>query len=511
MSWTIMLRYFFWPLVFLLLSLLLGSFRLDVAPSFPVTYVKSGVNGSFERVGFLDPDPNGHPDTTAVILNWSRFPNVIKIVSLLCGPSLENTIHTVFVWNNSPGQIFEADFAPCTGSRLKVYNAPDNLYFQARFMACAQVSTPFCFVQDDDYIVLPEVVLAMRARMSLSSKTSLHLLPAHELLSSQLRRLDVGSSIHTSFAWLGHGAMFPRSFAVDFLSLLRFLQLTENEMKMADNYFTILHNEYPEVWFDQGIELQGGKPFTVGTEGNERNRKHINRAVELLSSVIACERSPCLPGAGDIPYIQYSTPDMQRTPVSRTPCRGLPCVLETSIRLLPEAVDTSAVGIFTREDSGVLLEENTKHYLLHPLSHAVDTRADTAFRSLTGGKKGDAISLDMLRDLDSAWAEIHMVILTDNATVAILHNSLFEMYCPFTKSWVPTIHDISCVDIAGGTYIPAAMTECSIRMSSPEFNNKRHLDNINGHSFRVVLSENMGDSEKWCIYEIWMRGVAKQQ
>ncbi|KAK0466356.1 uncharacterized protein EV420DRAFT_1261735 [Desarmillaria tabescens] len=502
--------FFFWPLVFLLLSLLLGSFRLDVAPSFPATYVESGVNGSFERVGFPDPDPNGHPDTTAVILNWSRFTNVVKIVSLLCGPSLENTIHTVFVWNNSPNQIFEFDFAPCTGSRLRVYNAPDNLYFQARFMACAQVSTPFCFVQDDDYIVLPEVILAMRARMSSSSKTGIHLLPAHELLSSQLRRLDVGSSIHTSFAWLGHGAIFPRSLAVDFLSLLRLLHLTEDEMKMVDNYFTILRNEYPEVWFDQGIELQGGKPFTVGTEGNERNRKHINRATELLSSIIACERTPCLPGVGDIPYIQYSLPSLPRTSVSRTSCRGLPCVLETSIRLLPEIVDVSSADVFTREDSSLLLEEDTKHYLLYPLSHAVDTRADTAFRSLTGGKKGDAISLDMLRDLDSAWTEIHMVILTDNATVAILHKSHFEMYSPFTKSWVSTIHNMSCVDIAGRTYAPAAMRECSIRMSSPEFSDKRHLYEVNGHSFRVMLSDDMDDSEKWCIYEIWMRGIAKQ-
>ena len=48
-------------------------------------------------------------------------------------------------------------------------------------------------------------------------------------------------------------------------------------MKMADNYYTILSNRVPEVWFDQGIELGGGEPFTVGVEGNERNAKHIVR------------------------------------------------------------------------------------------------------------------------------------------------------------------------------------------------------------------------------------------
>lgn len=46
-------------------------------------------------------------------------------------------------------------------------------------------------------------------------------------------------------------------------------------MKMADNYYTILSNRVPEVWFDQGVELGGGQPFTVGVEGDERNDRHV--------------------------------------------------------------------------------------------------------------------------------------------------------------------------------------------------------------------------------------------
>ena len=53
------------------------------------------------------------------------------------------------------------------------------------------------------------------------------------------------------------------------------LRFSEEEKKMADNYFTILHNEVAEVWLDQGMELGGGQPFTVGNEGEQRNRKHI--------------------------------------------------------------------------------------------------------------------------------------------------------------------------------------------------------------------------------------------
>lgn len=73
--------------------------------------------------------------------------------------------------------------------------------------------------------------------------------------------------------------MINRQRALGFVSLLHddSLGMTEEQRKMADNYFSILSNEVPEIWFDQGIELGGGQPFTVGHEGNERNRLHIVR------------------------------------------------------------------------------------------------------------------------------------------------------------------------------------------------------------------------------------------
>ena len=85
-------------------------------------------------------------------------------------------------------------------------------------------------------------------------------------------------AIHTGFAWLGHGAFLHRSEAVDFLHLMRLLKTSDPEMQMADNYYTVLGNRVPEMWFDQGVELGGGQPFTVGTEGDERNNRHIVRA-----------------------------------------------------------------------------------------------------------------------------------------------------------------------------------------------------------------------------------------
>ena len=133
--------------------------------------------------------------------------------------------------------------------------------------------------QDDDYLILPELIKTLRVRLEESSQGGIYLLPPHEHLSSRLRTTVTSNGVHTGFAWLGHGAMIKRQQALSFVSLLHddSLGMTKEQIKMADNYFSILSNEVPEIWFDQGIELGGGQPFTVGQEGNERNRRHVVR------------------------------------------------------------------------------------------------------------------------------------------------------------------------------------------------------------------------------------------
>ncbi|KAF8481877.1 hypothetical protein DFH94DRAFT_411603 [Russula ochroleuca] len=102
--------------------------------------------------------------------------------------------------------------------------------------------------------------------------------PLTNVLYSDLRTVyarDSNSTLHTSFSWLGHGTIMHRSLASEFLLLLELLNCSREEVKMADNYFSILRNHPLETWFDQGIELGGGQAFTVGSEGHERNKKHI--------------------------------------------------------------------------------------------------------------------------------------------------------------------------------------------------------------------------------------------
>lgn len=42
---------------------------------------------------------------SAIVLNWSRFKNVVLIVSGLCDPRLQDVITEIVVWNNSPRKI----------------------------------------------------------------------------------------------------------------------------------------------------------------------------------------------------------------------------------------------------------------------------------------------------------------------------------------------------------------------------------------------------------------------
>ncbi|KAF8910152.1 hypothetical protein CPB84DRAFT_1672881 [Gymnopilus junonius] len=326
-----------------------------------------------------------NPDTTVVILNWSRFHNVRKITSSICENLLEDVVDGIVVWNNNPRQIAFSGFVntTCPEQKLKIVNSPENLYFQARYMACAQAKTPYCFIQDDDFLVLPEIIRALAVRMKEASLPSIHLQPADEMLSSELRTISVGPRIRTTFAWLGYGTIVTRMYAIEFLSLLDVLKLSVEEHQMADNYFTILRNVIPERWFEPGIPLGGGQPFTVGFEGEERNNRHIIRAAELLDAITSS--SDYYHG---LPYVNFSPHPIDNS-ISRAPCHGLSrlCVFETSIKLLSDIGIESAMSAATEI---LKLEKNRyqqlgqakkEHYLGFPPSSAVDGRYETAFRS----------------------------------------------------------------------------------------------------------------------------------
>jgi hypothetical protein len=135
-------------------------------------------------------------------------------------------------------------------------------------------------VKDDDYLVKPEIIRSLRARIDTHD---IFFLPPDEVLSSHCLSVDSPSTnITFGFSWLGYGALILRSNAESFLSLLGRIGASEEKRKMADNYYSILKNSFPEIWTGHPIALFGGGDFTVGEEGVARNRKHIVSALSLF-------------------------------------------------------------------------------------------------------------------------------------------------------------------------------------------------------------------------------------
>ncbi|RPD82179.1 hypothetical protein L226DRAFT_497325 [Lentinus tigrinus ALCF2SS1-7] len=504
---------------------------IDFAPrKLPVTY-RTGIPefDTYERVSALPNVTNeGTPDVTAVILNWSRFPNVMLITSLLCAPWLNGTIAEVFIWNNNPRRLTYEDMknTGCPKSKLRIHNAPANLLFQARFMACAQADTPYCFIQDDDYLVRSEIIDTLRARITApGASRTIHLLPPHEHLSTTLREIHVPrpdeshiSDIHTSFAWLGYGTMLHRSEAHDFLNLMRYLKATPDEMKMADNFYAILKNKVPEVWFDQGFELGGGQAFTAGSEGDERNKNYTLRATRYLESLAHCGRVSCDDPAVNghpkrkLPYVKLDGPQTPNPiPWTRTTCRGAACLLESNIRTVSDAVSHAAskvADILALEvnNAEVLGDAGKANYLEHALSNAVDSQPGSVFRSLTHAAQGDIIALDSLTDISDAreWTAVELVWLVDSPTEDILKSCTFEWSSDNT-TWNGVSHPLSCYNtdqeaVVDGTQVP--LRECSVQMLLSS--GALHL-RATGQYFRARLGEDR--VARWTVSEVWLRGI----
>jgi hypothetical protein len=102
------------------------------------------------------------------------------------------------------------------------------------------------------------------------------MLPPDELLSTSQREISSPDGrLHTSPAWLGYGALILRQRATYFLETFLSLETDPQSIQMADNFYSVLSNSIPELWFGQETELGLGQPFTVGTSGEDRNWRYM--------------------------------------------------------------------------------------------------------------------------------------------------------------------------------------------------------------------------------------------
>ncbi|KAG6332067.1 hypothetical protein ID866_7021 [Astraeus odoratus] len=429
--------------------------------SFPSSFV-DGISTNISRLhSGYSIGPHGSPGVTAIILNWSRLSNVVRIASLLCGEFLRDTVAEVLIWNNSPQELTYAD---------------------------------------DDFLVLPQIIRILRDRIEQSPQTAIHLLPAHQHLSSRLHTLITPSGVHTGFAWLGYGAMLSQKQASDFVALLRHLNMPQENVDMADNYFTILSNQIPEIWFDHGIELAGGQPFTVGLEGHERNKRHIRNACAYLDQLApVIQDDSYLPTAPEVASFVKATTDTTEWLINRTPCLGSSCFLETNIRLLRDDILTSpaATDLFHLGERRLNLigRDAISNYTEYPIASAVDGIPMTEFRS-PSCKPGEYVMLDMLSIISAQNTVIELVFLIPRHNEQILRNCAFQSSAD-GDVWVPSSYSLVCRDtpifdaaVLDSQLLVDVLIECSIQMNEGRF-------------FMALLDRDAPVA--WTISEVWLR------
>ncbi|KAJ7368112.1 hypothetical protein DFH08DRAFT_830370 [Mycena albidolilacea] len=462
---------------------------LAVAVAFCAFWVEINTAWFTQKLAsYSTPNDPSQPDVTAVLLNWVRLPNVVQIVSTLCAESLDGVIKEIVVWNNNYNRpLVDQDFANLTCSKLHIHNSVENLYFQARFIACASASTPYCFIQDDDYLVKPEIIRSLRARIGTHD---IYHLPPDEVLAGHVLSIESPSTnITFGFSWLGYGALLLRSNAESFLSLLKRIGASEEETKMADNYYSILKNSVPEIWTGHPIPLFGGGDFTVGGEGVARNRKHIAAATNYLDQIVATDA-----GSDAWPYVSLPSSPVEPQ-VERSPCLGRSCVLESTLQSLPDAFATAeatrrtAMELFAREAqlSPVLTPQFTSNYVNHALSRAVDADPKTFFRSFQNATEGDTLVFDMLDNVRQLnWTGVEWLWLVDSDMAPILKASTVS-FSPDKRSWVESSGSVSCIPYS----VQPRTLECRIPIEGASIGTARY--------FRLRLEKTF--LLPWRIYE----------
>ena len=193
--------------------------------------------------------------------------------------------------------------------------------------------------------------------------------------------------------------MMHRELSGSFLSLMDYLNFSAEERKIADNYFTLLRNDFTEIWHDQGIELGGGQPFTVGTEGEQRNKLHIVSKV-YCRFVLAEVRiqgnaltylDEFLDSSRGNSYIQQHTRSGIPREMIHAVCSGGTCLLSAS---LPGPVSNRAHQVGAARELLPMAANSpaAMRSLGHELSRAVDADPNTYFESHRGSTFFDIVS-----------------------------------------------------------------------------------------------------------------------
>ncbi|GAA6004003.1 uncharacterized protein JCM10292_000647, partial [Rhodotorula paludigena] len=374
-------------------------------------------------------------DTAAVVLHWKRTENVGVILAHLCQYTFFDTI---LVWNNNPEiTLTPQTFAKsrCPASELRIYNSPRNLFFLARYLACAQSSSPYCFFQDDDWVVQPVRSLYAQFKRDPEGPVVVHTNEEVAVLYG-LEWCFFQDPLHTCFSWVGTGAFTSRQHVERFLAQTGELAYSRAELAHADNSFTTFMNEPPYVLQSALSQLPSPHGHSDG-EGIARNKAFIYQGLTRLSNYLNVSYPPA-PATGELTQLSLPRSLPHRAPVSpplaphphahhaRALCTppSDACLFLTNLAHLPppDAVpfpgpERVAGGLQAWEEhlghtargwkeGGERWSEEEDWARRWAYRNAVDGEVATAFRSMDVVKEGDYVALGLLEPLDAAWTPL---------------------------------------------------------------------------------------------------------
>ncbi|CAG8456292.1 3912_t:CDS:2 [Racocetra fulgida] len=219
------------------------------------------------------------------------------------------------------------------------------MHFIARYMACAMATTPYCYFQDDDWII--RNMRSMYANF-LRFPNLIHTdtnADVYSLTNWKWCFFDDSVDLHACFSWVGTGAFTSRENVVRFLKMASITEMDPTEFAYGDMYFTTFMNQVPYQLENELMELPQENAFSA-FETKEISPSIYQRDV----------RSPCANDRCLFLTNKHSFPDVRAF-------RYRPYInISESERIHESYYDTG-------------------HFIRHPYSHAVDDKEWTAWKS----------------------------------------------------------------------------------------------------------------------------------
>ncbi|KAG0368123.1 hypothetical protein BGZ54_002607 [Gamsiella multidivaricata] len=337
----------------------------------------------------LDLRPTDGADMmTAILLNWSRLDSLREIVDHLCPHVM---FKEVMIWNNKVDVHLEEKMFSCP--KVRVFNSPSNMFFVARYMACAMASSPYCYFQDDDWKIF--YLRAMYANF-LRFPQFLHTDTNSDVWSLTNWRwcfFEDEVNMHACFSWLGTGAMATREMVVKFLKQASVAEMDPLEFAYGDMYFSTFQNQVPYQLENYLMELvdpaKDVVAFSKGSEGKTRNKLYMHKAAQKVWDALkrkdpAFEREELHPT-----YLERDV---------RSPCADDRCLIISNKHPFPDVRMFKYRPYIDIEESELIHThyEDPTTYIRFPFSKAVDGMDDTAYKSTQPIVQGDYIGIDML-------------------------------------------------------------------------------------------------------------------